>query len=253
MSTYICPYKWASRGARDLSIALGATRVPYIPLNARIMTSRDTLINWGNTVLPEAFMGIGVGIINHPNGVGKVTDKIKFFNGADNFRVPEWTTDRATAQRWIDENEEIVVCRLLTRASGGRGIEVVDEGPLPPAPLYTKFVPNDREFRIHFMASEIILKQEKKKKRDWSGVRDPYIRNHSNGYVLAFRDIDVPEDVMDQANRAIMDFDLDFGAIDIIYDRDAEKAYVLEINTAPGITGNTLEIYKNAFRTYYGC
>jgi D-alanine-D-alanine ligase-like ATP-grasp enzyme len=41
---------------------------------------------------------------------------------------------------------------------------------------------------------------------------------------------------------------LDFGAIDIIYNESRDQAYVLEVNTAPGLTGQTIQSYADAFR-----
>ena len=41
---------------------------------------------------------------------------------------------------------------------------------------------------------------------------------------------------------------LDFGAVDVIYNGHSNRAYVLEINTAPGLTGTTLDNYAAALR-----
>ena len=39
---------------------------------------------------------------------------------------------------------------------------------------------------------------------------------------------------------------LKFGAVDLIWNELENKSYVLEINTAPGLTGATLEKYAQA-------
>ena len=41
---------------------------------------------------------------------------------------------------------------------------------------------------------------------------------------------------------------LTFGAIDVIWNEHQQKAFVLEINTAPGIEGTTVEKYAAKFR-----
>ncbi|MNY63636.1 hypothetical protein D3C86_2006230 [compost metagenome] len=41
---------------------------------------------------------------------------------------------------------------------------------------------------------------------------------------------------------------LTFGAVDVIWNEYRHQAYVLEVNTAPGLTGTTLEKYAEAFR-----
>jgi D-alanine-D-alanine ligase-like ATP-grasp enzyme len=40
---------------------------------------------------------------------------------------------------------------------------------------------------------------------------------------------------------------LDFGAVDVIWNAQKEKPYVLEINTAPGLEGQTIADYAAFF------
>jgi glutathione synthase/RimK-type ligase-like ATP-grasp enzyme len=44
---------------------------------------------------------------------------------------------------------------------------------------------------------------------------------------------------------------LDFGAVDIIQD-DGGNFYVLEVNTAPGLEGQTIKSYAEGFNAYQG-
>jgi D-alanine-D-alanine ligase-like ATP-grasp enzyme len=41
-----------------------------------------------------------------------------------------------------------------------------------------------------------------------------------------------------------------FGAIDIIYTAATNKARILEVNTAPGIEGKTVDLYSEVFLSY---
>ena len=50
-----------------------------------------------------------------------------------------------------------------------------------------------------------------------------------------------------QELRGIQALGLDFGAVDILYMASNDTAKVLEVNTAPGIEGDTLVDYYNAF------
>jgi D-alanine-D-alanine ligase-like ATP-grasp enzyme len=43
--------------------------------------------------------------------------------------------------------------------------------------------------------------------------------------------------------------ELDFGAADVIYNAQQDRAYSLEVNSAPGIMGTTLVNYTNALRS----
>jgi len=52
---------------------------------------------------------------------------------------------------------------------------------------------------------------------------------------------------LDEGLASVMALGLDFGAVDIVYNENDNKAYVLEINTAPGLSGTTLEKYVEVF------
>ena len=57
----------------------------------------------------------------------------------------------------------------------------------------------------------------------------------------------LPNDVIHQATMAVGCLQLDFGAVDVIWNEAQKRAYVLEVNTAPGIEGTTLMRYASAF------
>ena len=50
----------------------------------------------------------------------------------------------------------------------------------------------------------------------------------------------------EKRNAAIKALGLDFGAVDIIYNEAEDQHYVLEVNTAPGLEGTTLQKYTEA-------
>jgi len=78
------------------------------------------------------------------------------------------------------------------------------------------------------------------------------IRNHDNGFIFARGEAlgDVPEDVLTQSLLAMKTCDLDFGAVDVVFNSKEKLAYVLEINTAPGLTGSTLDGYVERLRKF---
>jgi D-alanine-D-alanine ligase-like ATP-grasp enzyme len=41
---------------------------------------------------------------------------------------------------------------------------------------------------------------------------------------------------------------LDFGAADVLFNARRNQAYVLEVNTAPGLEGQTVNDYAEAFK-----
>src|SRR3546814_15940610 len=81
------------------------------------------------------------------------------------------------------------------------------------------------------------------------------IRNHDNGFIYA-RDeklAEVPKKVLSDSIKAVGVCGLDFGAVDVIYNEAKGIGFVLEINTATGITGTTLEGRSEERRVGKGC
>ena len=70
----------------------------------------------------------------------------------------------------------------------------------------------------------------------------------NNGFIFARNEIQIPEDVTVQATKAFEITGLDFGAVDVIYNERQSAAYVLEINTAPGLEGTTDTDYAQMLR-----
>ena len=73
------------------------------------------------------------------------------------------------------------------------------------------------------------------------GESNPLIKNLDNGWVFCRTGISLPDDARNQAIAAVRSLGLDFGAVDVLYREREDKAFVLEVNTAPGLEGTTLE------------
>jgi hypothetical protein len=211
------------------------------------------IINWGCS--DRRTIRDGIEILNEPEAVDKAQDKIKTFQNLELTPTPKWTTDREIAQTWVDSGHN-VYCRTLTRSREGNGIVLSNsENPLVFAPLYTRGVEIKREVRIHIFKGGVIDFTQKKKmsseRREQEGIGevDLLVRNHHRGWVFARADVALPEDAKSAAISAVEELGLDFGAVDVVITpQDAAK--VLEVNTAPGLQGTTLENYKNAFFEY---
>ena len=240
----ILPYKMFSSSAKFLARALNGKRVK---LNGRFRPrQRHFVINWGNHNLPQ-WWTTG---LNHPEQVHRSSNKLNAFRimQAAGISIPEFTTDQAIAQAWIREGKVVVGRRIL---NGSKGIGcVVWDSPTDTAtacPLYTKHLRHRREFRIHVFNGRIIDMVEKLKRRGFEG-RNGWIRNHNNGYVFARGGLNIPTEVQQEATKATRALDLDFGAVDVAYREKENKAYVFEVNTAPGMEGTTIQRYANAIR-----
>lgn len=163
--------------------------------------------------------------------------------------IPEWTTDPGIAGDWIDNKHRTVLARHTLTGHSGQGIEILttDLTPwgIPVAPLYVMYKKKKHEYRVHVFNGEVIDITQKKKRKG-AEFLDTKIRNHKNGWVYAREDTTEPEDLRQQAARAMYAVGLKFGAVDLIWNELENKSYVLEINTAPGLTGTTLEKYAQA-------
>lgn len=239
----------ASEGAKALAKALDVKRIKHENSKYKAGPGK-VVINWGDSQLPKNLQASEV--LNSPRVLGAMTNKLKFFELMvdTDVRIPEFTTDRIVATQWVADGG-IAVERHKLAGHSADGLRIVENSlDIRAAPLYTKYVPKKDEFRVHFFKGEIIDTQQKKKRLDFEGEANFKVRNHANGFIYARNEIEVPEDVLVQARRTIAACGLDFGAIDIIYNQKNREAYVLEVNTAPGLAGETVEVYCKAISEY---
>jgi len=160
---------------------------------------------------------------------------------------PDWTEDIDVANSWLDSGKT-VFCRTRLMSHSGDGIVIASNpGELVTAPLYTKYIKKLKEFRVHVFNNKVIDVQEKKRSLD-SPNNDFLIRNHSNGFVFCRDDIVEPTDLRDVGLQAVSSLGLDFGAVDIVYNKHYDKCYALEVNSAPGLEGTTLDKYINVIK-----
>jgi hypothetical protein len=243
-----------SDGAKALCDALKIKRIKNEGSRFKGSPNR-TVIVWGASEVSREVNRCQV--INNPLICSAVINKLLFFDSlkdTDCRTVPH-TEDANVAKEWIRDGST-VCARLKLRASGGDGLVLFDGlDPFPVAPLYTKYVKKRDEFRIHVLKGEVISVQRKAVKRLEEGQehppgRDVRIRNLSNGYIFARNDVVVPDDVKLQALNVFKHIDLDFGAVDVIYNQKQGQAYVLEVNTAPGLEGTTVTDYAEAFKRF---
>ncbi len=247
-----------SRGARRLVRELGCRRIKH--RNSRFSGHRNPyVINWGATAIDLPWKE-RVRLLNAPEAVERVSNKLIFFRlhrfDPDWGIYPLWTEDIEEAQRWLD-NGKSVVERHVLNGHGGVGIRIATpEGGIRRAPLYVQYIPKKSEYRVHIFkdhdaVAHVFDCQKKVRKRGVEPL-DWQIRSHDNGFVYQ-RGNFVPEEcVLLVAIQSMNMTDLHFGAVDVIYNSHQDRAYVLEINTAPGLEGQTVISYADAFKEFSG-
>lgn len=252
------PYNLGSQSARNLA---GVFETRRVRPNGKYRYRRNHLVvNWGNGHIPQwGTVQALANMINKPQNVSITADKLRAFQRLNegacrDFLVP-WTTRREEAVAWLRNPvyaglKNAVVCRKLTRAYSGRGIVFAEnEEQVEPAPLYTRYKPKETEFRVHVSTRYGIIDAQEKRRRNDQELLDKYIRSYDNGWVFCREEVLLPEQVKEAAMLAVSSLGLDFGAVDIGY-HSRHGVAIYEVNTAPGLEGQTLHNYVSMFKRY---
>ena len=222
------------------------------------------LINYGSSEVNMDMRHLTV--FNRPENIRRASHKVRAFEAFRDANIPtvEWTTDTNVATTWMGE-DHVVYARTRLQGHSGEGIVACSRQPLESmgnlfpnsqnlthAPLYTKGITGMRnEVRIHVAFGRVVLEQKKKRVEGYRDLPNysNVVRNHSTGWIYATENLNIPQEVRDTAIRAVSALGLDFGAVDIVYKgRNHLQIYVLEVNTAPGLSGESSRAaYVQAF------
>ncbi len=224
----IIPYKRGSSSAKLLAETL-TRMLGYKVWRGSDENPRRKNIHWGKESL------------------GKLV-QFRIFEREGISHVP-YTTSKEEAARNYQAAGHTVFART-THGQGGSGITIVrpDEA-LPDMPLYTQYVPKQKEFRVHVVEGRVIDVQQKKR-RD-GAPKGSLIRNLANGWIFAHDGVEEPEGLREIGLSAVRAVGLDFGAVDIIWNETQNRCYVLEVNSAPGLCQTTANKYAQAFIDQY--
>lgn len=258
-------YKRGIRAAR-IAYELGITAMyPSEKNPKRVFVRRkhhlDTPVNWG----------CGRSVME------KVKDKREIVNGDNYIAVSKVRTFQALTEAKIqipafskDWKELTQRGKYLARRdylTGGEGIAIVEKGQQPPQgkfDFYSLVVSKAFEVRLHVWFGRIICEQFKFVPQGSKQL----IRNHAAGAVFSNKSLEhhldkrLSAQVRDTATRSVQVVGLSFGAVDLMISQRGE-VYVLEVNTAPGLTTReegegrfdmpaTYDAYLEAFRSLQG-
>lgn len=256
MTAVIYPYKMASKGAKKLAEALGIRRVDargrMRPANQFQPTGGQVVINWGSGARPLWYRP-DQRWLNKPEAIYIAVDKVRTLRVLTraSLPVPQWTTNREEALAWIDgvDPNPGIMIRHQSQGHSGAGCQLwhPNDGDLPSAPLYTLYIPKRYEYRVHVAGGQVFDVQGKCRKPDVpENPMTMIIRNHDNGwfYARSHRHPSLSDNILDQCVCAVAQLGLDFGAVDVILHAGHHR--ILEINSAPGLEGETINRYAHA-------
>ncbi len=254
--TYVVPYKMGSQSAKALATALDTKRLNKERAERFVGGLHKTLINWGNSTIQLPQM-LKSRILNKPEAVRIATNKLTFFTTVkDTGLTPKFFTSMGDVKDAFANGTKVIMARTVLTGHSGDGIVVMssdDPSTWVEAPLYTEYVPKKDEYRVHVHRinnerKPVVFFSQRKAMVKGRENADFKIRNLQNGFIYANKDVEPPQVVLDAALSLFEHIDLDFGAVDIIYNEKKNTAYVLEVNTAPGLAGTTMEKYAGIFR-----
>ena len=251
MRPFVYPYKVGSHSARDLAEGLH-TKCIYTDRNYKA-NDNHLVINWGNGSISnwhKKKQGKEIKYLNHPFNVSLAGNKLhafQVFKGND-ISCVTFTYSGAEAKEWVKEGK-IVVARTKLKSHSGNGIVMLDNvDEWVNAPLYTVYKKKRKEYRVHVMKGRVFDVQQKRRRTEAEEV-DFQVRSYFNGWVYVREDVTIPFNLFELAKSAVGALGLDFGAVDIIWNRKEDMCYVLEVNTAPGLEGMTLINYIQEIET----
>ena len=232
----------ASKSARLLSKYIGANRL--LMTGSRFVgKNSDVVINWGNG--NQRLHNIGnARQINKLYNVQLASNKLKTLEAlkARRVSIPYFSTYKESFAP-----VDTLVCRTTLYGHSGQGIVVGLRDEVCEAPLYVEYIEKVAEYRVIVVGGEVVDFKKKKRRNGYDGVYGEHVWNHSSGYIFARNNFIVPSNCGRLGVSAVVALGLDFGAVDIIEDREG-TLYVLEVNTAFGIEGTTLQLVGDAIK-----
>jgi glutathione synthase/RimK-type ligase-like ATP-grasp enzyme len=250
----------ASNGAKNLAVALNCKRNKLGVWPPKIFNSDHIIINWGcSKPLPASITANGRTLLNEPEAVGRAANKLNTFNTLklhNDIKIPKFYTQRdfnVVETQLNGSNRIIFVARSLLSGHSGQGITILRNGDAIPSDtkIVVEYIKKKAEYRAHVAMGRMILLAQKRKRSNTDQTQNQQlIRSCDNGWVHAVNNVDPPPEGLElMCIKAVQYLGLDFGAVDVVVTEDG-KVYILEVNTAPGIEGETtIRAYKEAFES----
>lgn len=209
-----------SQTAQELLRRVEGQTWPSGPSTPRLGRS-DLVINWGSRRLPQDCLASGSRLLNRE--VPTKREAIDRLNQAQIRTI-----------RLVDHSDE-----WLVRDASHRGGQDLLKDRL----LVVK-EPIVEEYRVHSWMGKSLRTAVKVPARP---DHHPWIRSHLSGWKFSYDPDRIPKGIRKLAHQAVQALGLDFGAVDLGQLEDG-TFMVLEVNSAPGLEGQTFDRYAEAIR-----
>lgn len=268
MAFFIRSYNNNSVGSKLLADALNARRLKLDGTSKYKPKKGDVVINWGNSNQFEFQDNPNIVLLNKPKAVALASNKVSVATHVSQLEAHPFIISKvvkgkisflgATAGLFTPNG---LILRTIVNGSGGRGVYFVDD--LDEAQkmyeidgrkvqIVSPYYKKTHEYRIHVLNGHVFDVVQKRKRQDLPKEAVNFkIRNHDNGWVFCRGEVDVPQPLLRMAIQACNMLGLNFGAVDAIYNEHIGDVHILEVNTAPGLEGTTVENYANEIRRQY--
>jgi glutathione synthase/RimK-type ligase-like ATP-grasp enzyme len=200
------------------------------------------LIRWGSLLGVASNPGK---VINSKTAIAKASNKeaaLEIF-GQNGISIP-----KTMNARQVTTSDFPVLGRKVHHIAGNDIILCLQKKDLAVAVQngcthFTKYIPTATEFRLHVWGDQVI-KISEKVLTEPERNKDPWIRNFDEGYTFMSPKTKLSGQAKGMAVDAVACLGLNFGAVDMILGDDG-LAYVLEVNSAPGLIDSSVDCYVN--------
>lgn len=283
-SLYLFPYNSGSASAKALAQAL---EVPVLRRQgSKFVTGPNkVIVNWGSQSAGDWPIQVATTktlnapartqmLSNKKNFFQRVMDYNTMYGGPQTINIPSVFFNKADAYQYWTQTGTPIFARTILNGHSGAGIVVLQteadwDNFHQACNLFTAYVKKATEYRVHFREFRPFAPNlpgawffaQRKATHQGQTPGNHMVRNLQNGYIYVNEEgnVQLPLPVLQQVERFLhMNMAvgnggfpiLNFGAIDIIYNKHYNSAYILEVNTAPGLSGLTIQKYAEQFKAF---
>lgn len=186
--------------------------------------------------------------VNKVSAINRASNKLRAFEifRENGIRIPEIRKTTESARELFAHGQNIVLARSKIHRAGNDIVVVTSSELLQYvyADFFVQYIESVKEYRVHVYRNKIIRVGEK---IPVAPIKSTIIKSRPNGWHIEYLPRgNRPISLLNDARIAVSSLGLDFGVVDMIIDSD-RRAFVLEVNTGPGLDDTGIRIYGRKF------